>query len=339
MGLSRQQRLGLFATTAFVAIFGVAEFAGWVLKGWSGVDWWGIDLHLVIDAGGRWMAGQPIYANPAFLYPPLAAVVGALVTSMNFDVLSVLYALAKIAIAIAAVEWVSGELPRAARGMIALTLVTSLPFLHDVMLGNANVVLVGAIAVSLFGPPRPRSGVLLGLAAALFAKPLVLPILLWLLVWRRPVLIGTVATGLAATAIGVWLAGLPAYFEWVSALAGGTRFASGFAGNHGITAIAPGLWLPVALVTLMGLVYVLLRRGPNTGITWAATSGLLIAPYAGVYSALPIALAIPGLARATPGWALAIAAVSPIATTHPLPLYAAAILLAALLVREPTERA
>jgi hypothetical protein len=207
--------------------------------------------------------------------------------------------------------------------------------MHDLMLGNANVLLVGAMAVAIFGPTRPRSGILLGLAAAMFAKPLVVPVLLWLLVWRRSVLLGTVVSGLAATGAGVLLAGPGAYADWVAALAGGTRFASPFAGNHGVTALVPGLWLPIAAATFLGLVLVLIRRGRSTGLTWAATAGLLLAPYAGTYAALPIALAIPGIGRVAPTMALVIVAVSPIATTHPLPVYAAAILIASLFLPEP----
>ena len=74
-----------------------------------------------------------------------------------------------------------------------------------------------------------------------------------------------------------------------------------------------------------------------TGITWASTVGLLIAPYAGTYSALPIALAMPGVARVAPRVALLVAAIAPIATGHLLPVYAGLIILWSLLPgdREP----
>jgi hypothetical protein len=202
------------------------------------------------------------------------------------------------------------------------------------MLGNANVLLVAAAVPAVFGSARPRNGILLGLATAVFVKPFVVPIFLWLLVWRRSAFAGAVASGLAATLIGLLLAGPAAYVEWVGALAGGTRFASPFAGNHGVTALVPELWLPVAAIVAIGLVVVLLRRGPETSLVWAVTAGLLIAPYAGTYSALPIALALPAMVVLAPTMALVVVAVSPIATTHPLPIYAAAILIAALRYRE-----
>ena len=80
MGLTPRHRPAWFAVTAFVAVFGVGEFARWVfVDPAGGPGWWGIDLKLVIDAGGRFATGQPIYSDPKFLYPPLAAIVAAAV--------------------------------------------------------------------------------------------------------------------------------------------------------------------------------------------------------------------------------------------------------------------
>ena len=297
-----RRRLAWFAAVAFVAIFGLGEFARWVLQE-SGPDgWWGIDLKLVIDAGARLTAGSDLYSDPRFLYPPLAAIVGAPFSTLSFDVVSLAYAGLKVAIAIACVASLTTGWRLGARVLALIGLVMCLPFLHDVMLGNANVLLVAAALPAVMGPRQPRSGVLFGLATAVVAKPLVVPILLWLLVWRRAAFLGAVASGLAATAFGLLVAGPSAYADWVSALVGGTRYAAPFAGNHGVTALVPDLWLPIAVVVATGLVFVLLRRGPETGLAWAVTAGLLIAPYAGTYGALPIALALPAMAILRPPW-------------------------------------
>jgi len=339
MPTTRVQRLAWFAAAAFVVVYGFGEFGRWVIDGWSGHDWWGIDLHLVVDAGGRWVAREPIYADPAFLYPPLAAIIGATLANLDFDWLSVTYAFAKIGIAVACVLAVTPRWSTGARALASVTLVGSLPFVHDLMLGNANVILVGAMALAVLGPNRAFSGVFLGIAAAIFAKPLVLPVLLWLLIQRRSVLLATVTSGLTTTVVAALAVGPEAYGEWISALLGGTRYASVFAGNHGVTALVPQLWLPVAVTTLVGLILVLLRRGPVTGLTWAATAGLLLAPYAGTYAALPIALAMPGIGRLAPTMALLIVATSPLATTHPLPIFAGAILIGSLGFVEPVAEA
>jgi Glycosyltransferase family 87 len=332
--MSSRMRLGWFAAVVFVAIFGLGEVAGWIGESLRGPSWWAIDLQLVLDAGNRLGSGQPVYADPKFLYPPLAAVIGRPLAVFDWFTLSLVYAVTKVALAVLAVRAVTYGWRPPDRVLAIVGLVCSLSFLHDLMLGNANVLLVGAMAVAAFGRATPRNGALLGLAAAVFAKPLLAPMLLWLLVFRRPVLAGTMIAGLVATAAGMLIAGPSTYVAWISALAAGGQYAEPFAGNHGVTALIPSLWAPVAAVTAVSLVLVLIRRGPRVGLAWAAASGILLAPYVGTYGALPVALALPAIGPLAPGLALLIVAVSPIATTHPLPFYAAGIMLAALALKE-----
>jgi hypothetical protein len=336
MGLTPRRRLLWFTVTAFVAIFGLGEFARWVfIDPAGGTGWWGIDLQLIVDAGGRFAAGQPIYSDPRFLYPPLAAILVQPLARLDFMAVSIIYAGLKIAIAVAAVAAVARELSHGQKVAAMLMLVLSLPFLHDLMLGNANALLVGAMVPAMLGRDRARHGVLLGLATAAFAKPLVISVLLWLLVWRRRTLLATVLTGLAATAAAALIAGPGSYLDWAKALLGGTRFAVPFAGNHGVTALFPELWLPVAAITSVGLLWVLGRRSEGAGLTWAVTAGILIAPYAGTYSALPVALATPRLLKTVPNFTLAMVALSTIATGFALPFYAAAILAVGVIAKEP----
>lgn len=325
-------RLAWFGAVAFVVIFGLGEFTSWVVESIRATSWWALDLDLVLDAGRRLVAGEPLYADPKFLYPPLAAV--AAVPFLGFDAfaVSIAYVAAKLALAASGVLLLTRPWSLGGRVLAFMGLVFSLPFLHDVFLGNSNVVLVAAMALAAFGPPGRKSGIALGVAAAIFAKPLVIPFLLWLLVCRRNVFWGAVVAGVAATAIGMIIAGFPAYLAWIDALVAGGRYAAPFAGNHGVTALVPGAWPFVAAVTAAGLVFVLLRRGPAVSLVWAVTSGILLAPYAGTYAALPVAVAMPVIGVASPWFAVAIVAVSPIATTHPLPIYAVVIILGALVL-------
>ncbi len=329
---SRRRNLAWFAATVFVALFGAGEFIGWVRAAWTVDGWWGIDLHLILDAGSRLAGGQPIYADPRFLYSPLAAVLGRPLSRLDFDVISVGLAALKLALAGACVLALTPGWKRGHRVLAFVAVSCSLPFLHDVMLGNVNVFLVAAMVPAVLARPRARNGVLLGVLSAAFAKPLLLPVLLWLLVWRPRVFAATIVSATASTVLALVLVGPSAYGDWLSALRGGERFASAFAGNHGVSALFPGLWVPIAAISGASLLVVLARRGPIVSLTWVAVVGLLIAPYAGTYAALPIAIAIPPLARVAPWLAFAIVAVSPVAVTHPLPIYAGAILVASLAI-------
>jgi hypothetical protein len=326
-------RLAWFGAVAFVAIFGLGNLAEWVADSFGPNGWWAIDLQLVLDAGARLGSGASLYSDPKFLYPPLAAVVAAPLSGLDPLPLSIIYAALKVATAATAVVWLTRGWDAFGRILALVGLLTCLPFLHDVWLGNANTWLVGAMAWAAFGRPRWVSGVALGLAAAVFAKPLLLPFFLWLIVARRPVLAGAIATGLGATVVGAVLAGPAAYVDWVNALFGAQRFATPFAGNHGVSAVVPELWVPVALVTAVAFLVVLAFAGRSISLIWAVTCGILIAPYAGTYSALTVVVALPVLGPALPVFTLLIVGLSPIATTIPLPLYAAAILAGSLAMR------
>jgi hypothetical protein len=74
--------------------------------------------------------------------------------------------------------------------------------------------------------------------------------------------------------------------------------------------------------------------GPPGRAGLGGHGGILLAPIAGTYSALPIVLALPAIGPLAPAPALVIVAISPIATTHPLPFCAAGIMLASLALRE-----
>lgn len=341
--MSKRMRLAWFAAVVFVAAFGVGSLAIWVAESIAGPSWWGIDATSV-DAARRLLAGEPIYIVPTspydtpFLYPPLAALLALPLTLLGDDAAIAVIAAAKLAITVPCVAWLTEGWRTSDRFMAMVALVLSLPYLHDLFLGNTNILVVAAMVPALFGTARPRNGVLLGLAAAAFAKPLIVPVLLWLVVWRRPTFVGSIATAAIATLASLALVGPAAFADWLATLSAASRWLSTpFAGNHGVTSLVPEAWLPVAIATAVGLAFVLRRRGPRVALAWAATSGILLAQYAGTYAALPIALALPAIGPLAPLFALAIVAASPIGTTIPLPFYATAILIGALALREPAR--
>ncbi len=333
-------RLAWFAAVAFVAIIGLGNLAIWTGDSLAGRGWWAIDLQLVLDAGSRFVAGAPLYADPKFLYPPLAAVVGAPLSALDPVVLSLAWAAAKVAMAVIGVLGLTRSWDAFRRALAVVGLLACLPFLHDLWLGNVNALLVAVIALAVVGAPSWPKGVALGVAAAVFAKPLLVPVLLWLLVARRPVFVGAAAAGLVATVVGAVLTSPASYVDWVQALLGGQqRYATGFAGNHGVSALLPDLWLPVAVAVGVAFLIVLWRRGRGVSFAWAMTVGILVAPYAGTYSALPVALALPVIGPSVPVVALLIVGLSPFGTTFLLPFWTAAVLGASLLARGDDARA
>jgi len=336
MTSSERRNLAWFAAAAAVTVFGLMEFATWVGGAWFGPGGWGIDLRLVLDGGSRLASGEPVYADPRFLDAPLAALIGRVMSPVDFDTLSVGFAALKVMLAATCVVVLTPRWRPQARVLALAAVACSLPFLNDVMLGNVNVLLVAAMVPAVYGRPHWYVGIPLGILVAAFPKPLVVPVLLWLLVWRPRVFAVTTASGLCAAGIAALLIGPGVYADWYTALLGAQRFAAAFAGNFGVSSLFPGLWVPVAVVTGVGLLVVLASRGPTVGLVWAVAAGILITPYAGQYAALPIALALPALVVVAPWLAFAIVALAPIAVEHPLPVYAASILIASLSVREPT---
>ena len=332
--MSARMRLGWFAAVVFVTVFGLGNLAIWIGESLRGPSWWAIDF-VTYDAARRVVDGAALYEDPKYLYPPLASLLGIPLLALDRFSASVVLAAGKVLLAALGVLWLTPNWRATSRALAFVGLVASLPFLHDLMLANTNVLVVAAMVPALFGRSLPRNGVLLGVAAAAFAKPLMIPVLLWLAIWRRQTFVGAVVAGAIGSAVALAVFGPSSYTDWVAAVGVGSTWLSvPFAGNHGVTALAPTLWPPVAAVAAVMLALVLARGGPRTGLLWALASGILLAPYVGTYGALPIAIALPAIGPLAPVLALVIVAASPIATTHPLPFYAAGIMLASLALRE-----
>jgi hypothetical protein len=330
--MSARMRVWWFAAIAFVAMFGIGDLVIWIGQSPS---WWAQDL-VTYDAARRLTDGGALYADPKFLYPPLASLLGIPFLVLDRVAASLALAAGKILLAVLSVLWLTSGWRVSNRALAIVAVVTSLPFLHDLMLGNTNVLAVAAMVPAVFGRSHPRNGILMGLAGAALAKPLMIPVLLWLLVWRRGTFVGAVIAGAIGSAVGVVAFGLSSYGDWIASVRSASIWLSTpFEGNHGVTAIDPAFWPPVAAVTAVLFVLVLARRGPRTGLVWALTSAILLVSYAGTYSALPIALALPVIAPLAPMLAFVVVAISPIATTIPLPFFAGGILLASLALREP----
>ena len=243
--------------------------------------WWAIDLALPVQAGGRLLAGAPTYADPGFLWSPLAAFLGAPLSLLPFALVACGWALVKLAI-VAGVVWrVPG--PWQVRLLLAVAVATSLPVVQDIVLGNVMVPLGVAILLVIAGPRRLATGIPLGVMIAITPKPFALPILAWILFQRREAAVG-VALG-AGVSLGVALLVTCDLGSWLAALSAGMRFATPFTGN-----IAPPAALLPFMAILTAAVLVALRNRPDAGAVAALACGFLVSPWAGLNALAPLVL-------------------------------------------------
>jgi len=138
---------------------------------------------------------------------------------------------------------------------------------------------------------------------ALAPKPLLLPVLVWMMVWRRRALTAALLATLTLTCLGVVLMGPDQYRQWISVLTGAGResvsgtFSLSLAGNFSLWPLDPAR---IALAAAIGAatLWAILREC-SRGFVAALFAGLLLAPYTGLYAASILLLAVkPALAFA-----------------------------------------
>jgi hypothetical protein len=138
----------------------------------------------------------------------------------------------------------------------------------DYLLANTTMVLVAGMFFVIRGE-SVRSGVLLGVLTAAFPKPMLIPFLLWALVWRPRPLAGVAIGGAAATVLGLVVAGIGLHLTFVDTLVHGGGITVRFAGNYGLSLVSPALAAVVAVFVMVALSVVLVRRGPIVGLVRA----------------------------------------------------------------------
>ena len=111
--------------------------------------------------------------------------------------------------------WVGFGTTRRQKAAAVLVAVTCLPVVQDFVYGNESTWLAVGVAIVWWRHDAVWTGVPLGVLVALFAKPQLVPLLVWMLVWRRRALLGTVIAGALATIVGVAIAGPASYLTWL----------------------------------------------------------------------------------------------------------------------------
>jgi hypothetical protein len=272
-----------------------------VMKLWPYSGWWGMDTDRVLVASRALLSGHSLYSDSGFLYSPLAVVLGIPAALVPREYALLALALFNALLAISVSRWLS-------RGswLAALLVLTFLPFINDVALGNFMVPLTAAMAVAAFGPPRRRSGVALGIVAAAIPKPLLAPYFVWLVVHRRRPAQGAIATAAVATVLAIAVTGPAAYLDWLHNLVQGTGSIAVWIGNSGVSGYLPSLAVPTAILVMGLTLPAVARARENRSLAWVLAAGILVSPYASGYSTLSLLLILPILRPWPRVYALAI---------------------------------
>ena len=189
------------------------------------------------------------------------------------------------------------------RLLIAVAAFGFAPVVYELLLGQVTLLLAAALYPVARRRDSYRSGLFLGFVLAVAPKPMLLPVLAWMLVWRRRALGTAMATALAMTALGVALTGLDQYGQWLSVITGagqasvGGSFALSLSGNYSLWPLDQ-LKVVVAVVIGAATLWVILQE-PSRGFVAALLAGLLLAPYTGLYAISILLVAVkPALAFA-----------------------------------------
>ena len=270
---------------------------------------WAVDGRRHLAAADALRTGADPYRVDGYLYSPLGtwamvpfAILGTSAGLVAFFVVRV--ALLLWFLADSTTGW--APLRRLAAGLVVVTWVF---VLDDLWMGNVSILIVCATWLAI-SRDRVPAGIPLGIVMATVAKPLLLPFLLWLLVYRRRGLAGALVTAAAVTLLATVFLGPASYLAYLGALATASRTVWVFPGNLGLSASAPQLVLPVSLL-VMALYAGLLWRSRDEAavLLWSLLVGLIAAPYAPLYAPVPVLAGLFPFVRAHPLRTAAMAAI------------------------------
>jgi len=244
--------------------------------------------------------GQTAFCG--FLYSPLMALAARPLTWVSPTAAILIMSL--IGAAIVLVGMVLETRGRAFfdRVLVGISVFTFAPVVYELLLGQTTL----PIAATLYPVARRqdgfRNGIPFGVALALAPKPLLLPLLFWMLVWRRRALTATILTAVILTGIGIAALGFDQYRSWFMVLTGaGSESVSGTfvlsadaVGNRSLWPLNPVNFVvacAVVVVTVWAIV-----KDASRGFVASLFAGLLLAPYSLLYAFSILLLAVkPGL--------------------------------------------
>ncbi len=223
-----------------------------------------------------------------FLYAPLAGLLATPLTWVPFTAAALaMSALGATMLAVGA--WLESRgLPTVDRMLIGIAAFGFIPVVYDLVIGQVTIL----IAATIY-PLRDRDGVLrgvpFGIALALVPKPLMIPLLIWMLLWRRQALLGAAAAAGVMTLAGVVVLGPAIYEAWIGALRGAGEVSRN--GNFSVWT-GGGSPLPLALGAATIFATAAALRAPRGGFIATLAAGVMLAPYSLVYALAILVLAV-----------------------------------------------
>lgn len=259
-----------------------------------------------------------------FLYSPLTALAARPLTWMSPTAAMITMSLIGLGIVLTGVAVETRGQARVDRVLVAVAALTFAPVIYELLLGQTTLLIAAALYPLARRPDGFRSGIPFGIVLALAPKPLLLPILVWMLVWRRQALVATVVTTLVLTALGMALLGFDQYREWIAVLSGagkesvdGTFILSARdTGNFSIWPLTPATFVLGAFVGAASLWAI--RQDDVRGFIAALFAGLLLAPYSLLYAFSILLLTVKPMLEIAPRTTRALALIANIVRSSPI---------------------
>jgi Glycosyltransferase family 87 len=233
-----------------------------------------------------------------FLYSPLMALAARPLTWLSPTAAIVVMSLIGGAILLTGLALETHGQAVVDRVLIGVAVFTFAPVVYELLLGQTTLLIAATLYPIARRQDGCRQGIPFGVALALAPKPLLVPILLWMLVWRRRALTATVLTASILTVIGIAALGFDQYRSWLLVLTGagresvsGTFVLSGdVVGNRSLWPLSPVTFV-IACAVVVVAVWAIFRDAAR-GFVASLFAGLLLAPYSLLYAFSILLLAV-----------------------------------------------
>ena len=276
--------LALLAVAGFNAVLGIGVAVALAPHAWA------TDVERNLAAAGDLAAGV-FGRNRGYLYSPLAALVTIPSTWLPIGAAIGGWLIVRLAVLGEGVRRETSGWRPVDRVSAATATLMFVPTLYDLMLGNVTIALAAGVAVVAWSRDRLAAGIALGLLLAMIPKPAIVPVLVWMLVYRRRALLGSLVTAFAATVLTGVVLGTGSYTAWFDIVAHPEYLDSPQFGNLSLTA------LPMAPAVVIGLAAVggtllALWLGEVPGFIAVLAAGLVLSPYTMAYGPVMLLLAV-----------------------------------------------